>query len=158
MKRTDAIIILAFLFPAAGTRKTIAPVHWEFSAKKVGHFTYIVSATAIIEKPWHIYSQYLDEENPLQTTIHFMENSKVILDGKPFEDGSLKEKFNEAYMVNLRYYTGKVSFVQRVFTKTCLKGRQAKKPITVSGYVTYMANTANQDLVTAEEVFEIILK
>ncbi|MHB1107409.1 MAG: hypothetical protein ACYCZ2_13710 [Lutibacter sp.] len=54
-------------------------------------------------------------------------------------------------MVNLRYYSGKVSFVQKVFTKT-------KKPISVSGYVSYLANTANQQLATAEEVFEIILK
>jgi thiol:disulfide interchange protein DsbD len=139
------------LFPAVGTLKTIAPVHWEFSAKKIGHFTYEISVTAIIEKPWHIYSQYLDEDNPLQTNIHFIDNSKVILNGKPFEDGSLKEKFDKAYMVNLRYYTGKVSFVQKVFTKT-------NEPVSVSGYVTYMANTANQDLVTAEEVFEIMLK
>jgi len=150
MKRTDSMIILAILFPAAGTRKTIAPVHWEFSAKKIGHFTYEVSATAIIEKPWHIYSQYLDEKNPLQTSIHFMDNPKVILNGKPFEDGILEEKFDEAYMVNLRYYTGKVSFVQKVFTKT-------KKPVPVSGYVTYLANTAKQHFVTAEEVFEVVL-
>jgi len=74
MKRTDSMIILAFLFPAVGIHKTIATVHWEFSAKKIGHFTYEISVTAIIEKPWHIYSQYLDEENPLQTSIHFMDN------------------------------------------------------------------------------------
>jgi thiol:disulfide interchange protein DsbD len=145
------MIILAFLFPAVGTHKTIAPVHWEFSAKKIGHFTYEIFVTAIIEKPWHIYSQYLDEDNPLQTSIHFMENPKVILNGKPFEDGIIEEKYDDAYMVNLRYYTGKVSFVQKVFTKT-------KKPVSVSGYVTYLANTANQQLVTAEEVFEIVLK
>ena len=151
MKSADSIIILAFLFPAVGTRKTIAPVHWEFSAKKIGYFTYEVSVTAIIEKPWHIYSQYLDEENPLQTNIHFMENTKVILNGKPFEDGIIEEKFDEAHKVNFRYYTGKVSFVQKVFTKT-------KKPVSVSGYVTYLANTAKQQLVTAEEVFEIMLK
>jgi thiol:disulfide interchange protein DsbD len=144
------MIILAFLFPAAGTHKTIAPVHWEFSAKKIGHFTYEISVTAIIEKPWYIYSQYLDEENPLQTSIHFMDNPKVTLNGKPFEDGNLKEKFEEAYMVNLRYYTGKVSFVQKVFTKT-------KKPVPVSGYVTYLANTAKQELVYCEEVFEVVL-
>jgi thiol:disulfide interchange protein DsbD len=138
------------LFPAVGTLKTIAPVHWEFSAKKIGHFTYEVSAKAIIEKPWYIYSQYLEEENPLQTTIHFMDNTKVILSGKPFEVGKLKEKFDETNLVNLRYYTGKVSFVQKIFTKT-------KKPISVSGYVTYLANTAKQHLVSAEEVFEIIL-
>lgn len=151
MKSTDSIIILAILFPAAGTLKTIAPVHWEFSAKKIGHFTYEVSAMAIMEKPWHIYSQYLEEENPLQTTIHFMENTKVILDGMPFEVGKLKEKFDEAYMVNLRYYSEKVSFVQKIFTKT-------NKPVSVSGHVTYLANTANQQLVPAEEVFEILLK
>jgi thiol:disulfide interchange protein DsbD len=151
MKSTDSIIILAFLFPAVGTHNTIAPVHWEFSAKKIGHFTYEVSATAIIENPWHIYSQYLDEDNPLQTSIHFMENPKVILNGKPFEDGKLEEKFDETYLVNLRYYSGKVSFVQKIFTKI-------NKPVSVSGYVTYMANTANRHLVTAEEVFEIMLK
>jgi thiol:disulfide interchange protein DsbD len=150
MKSTDSIIILALLFPAAGTCKTIAPVHWEFSAKKVGHFTYEVSVTAIIEKPWHIYSQYLEEDNPLQTTIHFMENSKIILNGMSFEVGKLEEKFDETYRVNLLYYSGKVSFVQKVFTKT-------NKPVSISGYVTYLANTANRHLVTAEEVFEIIL-
>lgn len=150
MKTTNSITILALLFPAAGTLKTIAPVHWKFSVKKKGYYTYEVSATAIIEKPWHIYSQYLDKNNLLHTTINFMDNTKIILDGKPFEVGELKEKFDNVLMVNTYYYSGEVSFVQKIFTKT-------NKPVSVSGYVSYMANTAKQHLVPAEEVFEITL-
>lgn len=80
-----------------------------------------------------------------------MENPKIILNGKPFEDGILEDEFDEIHKVNLHYYSEKVSFIQKVFTKT-------KNPVFISGYVTYMANINNRHLVTAEEVFEIMLK
>lgn len=96
--------------------------------------TYEIKATAKMEPSWHIYSQYTDDYGPLPTAFTFTKNPCVILKGKPAELGETIEKYEEVFMVNTRYYSHEVKFIQPVKTTT-------DKPITLKSYVTFMACT-----------------
>lgn len=150
MKRTFYFIILLLLPVLTAAGQVIDPVHWEFTARKTGENTYDVYATASMDDPWHIYSQYTDEGGPLPTTFDFKEQPGLSFRGKPSESGALIEKYEGVFMVDTRYYAGMVDFIQKVEKHTA-------KPVGMKGSVTYMACTEEQCLTPQEVEFEVVL-
>jgi thiol:disulfide interchange protein DsbD len=51
-----------------------SPVKWSYTAIKKEGSIYEVVLTAIIFKPWHIYSQNMQECGPVPTKITFAKN------------------------------------------------------------------------------------
>lgn len=116
---------LCFFFSAAATAQIENPVKWSYMAKKVGEKVYDVYITATLDNKWHIYAQDAGE-GPEPTSLSFTKNPLINLDGKVKEEGKLEKEYDKNFGSTLRFYSNKVSFVQRVKLKsaasTVLKG------------------------------------
>ena len=102
------------------------PAKWTFETKKTGARQYDLIFTATVSNPWHIYSQSTPDGGPLPTAIRFNKNPLVTLSGPATEKGVLQQKYEEVFGVNVKFYNGKVVFVQQVnvkgTAKTSMKG------------------------------------
>jgi len=145
------ITVTVILYSGLLSAQILTPVKWSFSSKKVADKTYEVTATAKMDPSWHIYSQGTDKGGPIPTAFTYTKNPQVILKGKPAELGKMVEKYEKVFMVNTRYFSDEVKFIQPVKTTT-------DKPITLKGYVTFMACTDKQCLTPTDVEFEIVLK
>jgi hypothetical protein len=115
------------------------PVHWKFNAKKINDKMYEVHITATIEDPWSIYSQSTPGGGPLPTTILFAKNPLIVPRGNIKEVGTLKNKFEEVFDVDVLYYKNKVDFKQVVTVKNNVKTN-------LKGTVEFMACNEQQCL------------
>jgi thiol:disulfide interchange protein DsbD len=114
------------LFVAAGAFAQIEnPVKWSYTTKKVSDKVYDVYITATLDNKWHIYAQDAGE-GPEPTSLSFAKNPLIKLDGKVKEEGKLEKEYDKNFGSTLKFYSSKVSFVQRVKLKsavaTVLKG------------------------------------
>ena len=97
------------------------PVQWTFVATKKSDKLYEVNFTAVLPKPWHIYSQTTPKGGPVATNISFKANPVVKLDGSVKEDGKLEVIHDENFGLDVKYYSDKVVFTQTVKLKTSVK-------------------------------------
>jgi thiol:disulfide interchange protein DsbD len=103
------------------------PVHWSFSSKKTGDKTYEVRFTASVAAPWHIYSQHTPDGGPIPSSFHFANNPLVSLEGPVKEIGDLKQKHEDVFGIDVKYFNGNVEFVQVVKLKANAKTNLAGK-------------------------------
>jgi len=137
MKKNKLFLVLVLLSClVSGLR---AQVQWSFTAKKMGDKVYELHCSATVQGNWHIYSQFTPEGGPVPTVFKFSSNPLVIIEGKPSELGCMVTKFEEAFGINVKYFAGKVDFVQKVTLKTKVK-------TAVSGTVTFMVCNDSQCL------------
>src|SRR5215831_11688458 len=93
------------------------PVSWTFTSKKIADKTYELHMTASIQSGWHVYSQTQPEDAiPQPTTITFIKNPLVTLDGNTKEDGKMVT-FKDPNLGSANQYSSKVDFVQTVKLK-----------------------------------------
>ncbi len=114
------------LLVAAGAFAQIEnPVKWSYTAKKISDKVYDVYITATLDNKWHIYAQDAGE-GPEPTSLSFAKNPLINLDGKVKEEGKLEKEYDKNFGSTLKFYSNKVSFIQRVKLKsavaTVLKG------------------------------------
>ncbi|NDV15769.1 sugar transporter [Muricauda sp. TY007] len=152
MKNIRYILFMVLVFSLRMEAQNGDPVEWEFSTKAVDKDTYEVIMTAIMEHPWHIYSQYMEDGGPVPTTITFTENPAIQLVGEAKEDGIPIEKYEDVFMIDTRYYEGVVHFVQTVKVNA-----GAKTPVTLNGTVLFMACSDEQCLTPQERHFKVTL-
>ena len=96
-------------------------VKWKFSAKKLDEKTYELSMAATVQEPWHIYSQFTPDGGPVATEIKFNKNPLLTIAGKPKEFGKMEEKYEDVFGISVKYFEGKVDFVQIVMVKSNIK-------------------------------------
>ncbi|HEX9825540.1 MAG TPA: protein-disulfide reductase DsbD domain-containing protein [Flavobacteriaceae bacterium] len=148
------LVVLAIgLVSMAIQAQILDPVKVQVSSKKISNGEYQIHIVANIDKGWHIYSQYSEQDEgigPLPTAITFKQNDDVVLQGKPKEVGDLQEHFDDIFMVNVRYYYSTVDFVQTVKTKT-------DQPVTLEGTITYMACKEELCLTPQDVEFKVTL-
>jgi hypothetical protein len=150
MKRT--VFTLAFLFTTALLFGQIQnPVQWSYAAEKKSGNSYQIIITAILPKPWHIYSQTTPKGGPVPTKITFNKNPLVTLSGTPLEIGALKVEHDKNFGVDVKYFDGKVQFAETVNLKAAVK-------TTVSGTVEYMVCNDSQCLPPTKVNFEVKLQ
>ncbi|WP_346317536.1 protein-disulfide reductase DsbD domain-containing protein [Chitinophaga sp. YIM B06452] len=144
------VALCLFALPALASAQLADPVKWSFSTKKVDAKTYDVTATATIEKGWHLYAQEAGE-GPIPTSFKFAKNPLAATQGKVKEVGKLKKAFDKNFDSELKYYENTVSFVQRV----TVKGKAATK---LKGSVEFMVCDDHQCLPPTEVEFAFDLK
>lgn len=91
-----------------------AQIQFSCSAKKVDALTYELRVVATLDGPWHIYSQRSPEGGPDPTRIRFSRNPILKLQGAVQEEGKLVKRYEEVFDMQVLYFEGKVSWVQRV--------------------------------------------
>jgi thiol:disulfide interchange protein DsbD len=143
------ILMAAFLVLVAGFAKAQInnPVTWTYTAKKIADKTYELHMTAIIGGNWHLYAQDAGK-GPEPTTFVFTPNPLVKLDGKIKEVGKQEQSFDKNFNSTLKYYAGKVDFVQKVKVKSATA-------TVVKGVVNFMVCNDRQCLPPRDVPFTI---
>ena len=144
------IIVFALIIGSIST-KAQTPIKWIFTAKKIADKTYEVHITGLIEKSWSTYSQTTPEGGPSPTSISFLENPLILLDGKIKEIGEMKKKHEMVFGVDVYYYKDKVDFVQVIKVKNNVKTK-------INGTVEFMACNDEKCLPPEEVPFSIKLQ
>ena len=125
------------------------PVKWTATSRKKAN-GYEVVLTAILPKPWHIYSQNTGEGGPVATNFKFTKNPLLTLDGGVKEIGNLKENFDKLFDTKVKYYGEKVDFVQTVKVRGNVKTN-------VNVTVEYMTCDDSQCLPPTKKTFNVSL-
>jgi thiol:disulfide interchange protein DsbD len=125
------------------------PVNWTFTATKISAKQYELHMSASVVGNWHIYSQQAGE-GPEPTSFTFVKNPLVKLDGKVKEMGKLESLYDPNFKSTLKFYNGKVDFVQKVNVKSTAN-------TVIKGTVVYMVCNDRRCLPPKEIPFSIKL-
>ena len=142
---------MAWIGLACSAKAQLAPFQWSFSSKKIADKTFAVRLSCTVNAPWHIYSQATPEGGPVPTKIIFNKNPLVVPEGSTREEGKLVQKHEEVFDVNVKYFNGRVDFVQTVKLKSNVKTN-------ITGSVEFMVCNDEQCLPPATLPFSIDLK
>lgn len=146
------IVFFALLILTAVSFAQIkSPAKWTYAAKKVGAGMYEVAVTVNLEKGWHIYSQHTPEGGPVPTSFDFIKNPLVTLQGSIKENGKLETHFEKLFGVDVKQFSNKVIFVQKVKVK-------ANAKTSLSGNVEFMLCNDRECLPPTTQKFSVALK
>ena len=145
-----ATLVISLLLAVSLQAQVQKPVHWAFSSKKLTATTYEIHLTATIDARWHTYSQTTPDGGPVATTITFTANPLVGLDGKPAEVGKLEQHFEKLFGVEVKQYSSRIDFVQKVTLKKHVK-------TTVSGVINFMVCNDQECLPPSTQSFSVSL-
>lgn len=129
MKKILLFCVVLF-FAAASHAQIENPVKWTYSVKKLKEGKYELHMTAALDGKWHIYAQDAGE-GPEPTSFTFDKNPLIKFDENVVEVGKLEKQYDPNFKSTLKFYSGKVDFVQKVKLKSAVK-TMAK------GKITYM--------------------
>ena len=149
MKKIVFALIFMFIVNI-GFAQVENPVSWVFSATKISTKQYEIHMSAIVDGNWHIYSQQAGE-GPEPTSFTFVKNPLVKLDGKVKEVGKLESLYDPNFKSTLKFYNGKVDFVQKVNVKSTAN-------TVIKGTVVYMVCNDRRCLPPKEIPFSIKLE
>ena len=127
------------------------PVKWNFVAIKKSDTEYTVNMLATLDPSWHIYSMNTPNGGPVATTFDFKRNPLVSINGNVTEKGKLKTIYDDVFGVDVKYYSGTVTFAQIVKLKSPVKTN-------LSGTVKYMVCNDNMCLPPKTVPFNIQLQ
>src|SRR5688572_25056083 len=113
------LLFLSFFVVALASAQIENPVKWTYTAKKISDKVYDIYITATLENKWHIHAQDAGE-GPEPTSLSFSKNPLLNLDGKVKEEGKLEKEYDKNFGSTLKFYSNKVSFVQRVKLKSAV--------------------------------------
>ena len=115
-----------------------SPVTWRAAVEQIDETNYLLKLIAEFEKPWKIYSQFIEEDGPTPTTFIFDEAAHYQKEGLVDEAGEkIKEGFDPLFGIDVKQIVeGPAVFTQRITTS------DASIPIT--GTLEFM--TCNDEL------------
>ncbi len=95
------------------------PVKWTIKSLKGKDGVYQLSFTAKIEKGWYVYSQDVDDNGPVPTSIEFEENDQVeFLQEKLTEKSEhVKEGFDKLFDMHIKKFAKEVKYTTQVKPK-----------------------------------------
>lgn len=125
------------------------PVKWSTEVKKVSENEFLLKTTAKIEKGWHLYGTKIDEGGPVPTTFYFDENKELYsLEGDIIEEKG-KVFFDKVFNMELKYFSEKTTFIQKV--KTYKKAKE------ITAVVEFMVCDDTKCLPPKEEDLKFII-
>lgn len=126
----NIFFVFTVLFSLGLNAQVIEPIKWSFDHKQSGNEAELIF-TATIDKGWHLYDTYLPEGGPIATEFVFDDPSLFELVGELHKNPEPVEKFDNIFMLNLRFFSDVAVFTQKIKLKT-------DQPVTISGHVTFM--------------------
>jgi thiol:disulfide interchange protein DsbD len=126
------------------------PVKWNFNSKRINATTCEIHLTASLENGWHMYSQTTPEGGPIPTSIEFIKNPLVSIDGPAKELGKLEQRYEPLFGVDVKQFSNKVDFVQIVKMK-------GKAKTAINGTVEFMTCNDHECLPPSSQKFSIAL-
>ena len=143
-------LLIALLIAASAPVQVQNPVHWTFTVQKLSATSYAIHLTATIDAHWHTYSQTTPDGGPVATAIQFTANPLVVLNGKPAELGKMDQHFEKLFGVEVKQYSSKVDFVQKVTLKRPVKTN-------LSGTINFMVCNDQECLPPSNQSFSLSL-
>ena len=90
------------------------PVHWNTHTEIANDSTYILIYTAKLDPNWHLYSQYLPNDNgPVATTFTFDKSDGITYLGKVSE-GKYHTEYDPNFDMDLNFFKGETVFRQAI--------------------------------------------
>ena len=112
MKKLISSIMLA-LIALVAQAQILTPVKWKLDDKGGAPEKEIVF-TATADKGWHLYDMNLPEGGPVSTSFTFETLNGAELIGQPVPSVKPTTVYDEQFAMNLRWYPGTVSFIQKL--------------------------------------------
>lgn len=107
-------IVFAFLAFAKINAQVLDPAKWTTSIEKKSETNYILTFNAVIEKDWHIYSQFTPDGGPLPLEIIFKDQKgNFDLIGKA-KESKTTTAFNDVFGVNEIFFHDKAQIQQEI--------------------------------------------
>lgn len=144
MKQTLTFIFL--LISIALNAQIEKPVHWKFSLEPLSGNEYNLVFTATIDKPWHMYANDIPEGGPIATSFNFKDTIGYMLKGGIQQYSKKEVKFDPNFNMKIGMFDGKATFKQKIEAITA-------KPVTIKGFVEFMACNDNTCLAPEEVNF-----
>ena len=107
------------------------PVSWSFSYEKNASGNYDLIFTASVEARSHLYGMDIPDGGPIPTSFNIKESDTYDLVGEVREMNEGKIVFDQAFEMEIKYFSGEVEFRQTVSSD--------QDHFSVTGHVTYMA-------------------
>ena len=114
MKKLISSIMLA-LIALVAQAQILTPVKWKIKLDDEGgapEKEIVFTATA--DKGWHLYDMNLPEGGPVSTSFTFETLNGAELIGQPVPSVKPTTVYDEQFAMNLRWYPGTVSFIQKL--------------------------------------------
>lgn len=89
-------------------------VQWTYESKEISEDLYEISITAVPDFGWHIYDTLKTEFGPTATSVNFDESAGAETVGNLEIDGKLHKFYDDAFMMEVGYFEGNVTFRQKV--------------------------------------------
>ena len=128
----------------------VNPVKWSYTFEKIDDATYELTFIAQVDDGWYVYSQFLEDDGPIPTSLNFDENTTVSLLGEAEEEGKKKQGFDNMFQMELTKYSSKMVLKQKI--------KVSDTPESVKGYLEYMTCNDSQCLPPTAVDFEFELK
>ncbi|WP_206430302.1 protein-disulfide reductase DsbD family protein [Flavobacterium ustbae] len=111
---TKTILLFLFFFAfAKGNAQMLEPVKWTSKIEKKGNNAVLIF-DAVIEKDWHMYSQFTPDGGPLALEISFKnQKGNYELVGKA-KEGKTRTAFNDVFGVDETFFEGKAHIEQEI--------------------------------------------
>lgn len=114
MKKLISSIMLA-LIALVAQAQILTPVKWKIKLDdKGGAPEKEIVFTATADKGWHLYDMNLPEGGPVSTSFTFETLNGAELIGQPAPSVKPTTVYDEQFAMNLRWYPGTVSFIQKL--------------------------------------------
>ncbi len=112
--RTIAFLLFFIFAFAKGNAQILEPVKWTAKIEKKSGSNAVLIFDGVIEKEWHMYSQFTPEGGPLPLEITFKnQKGNYNLVGKA-KEGKTKTAFNDVFGVNETFFEGKAHIEQEI--------------------------------------------
>ncbi|KIA86442.1 cytochrome c biogenesis protein CcdA [Flavobacterium sp. AED] len=112
--RKILFILFAFLAFTKGNAQILDPAKWTTKIEKKSENTYLLTFNAVIEKDWHLYSQFTPDGGPLPLEIIFKDQKgNFTLVGKA-KESKTTTAFNDVFGVNETFFHDKAQIQQEI--------------------------------------------
>jgi thiol:disulfide interchange protein len=106
------VILITFLAFANVNAQILDPVKWTTKIEKTSDNTYLLTFDGVIEKDWHLYSQFTPDGGPLALEVVFKnQKGNFNLVGKA-KESKTKTAYNDIFEVNETYFQRKAQIQQ----------------------------------------------
>ncbi|WP_418262691.1 cytochrome c biogenesis protein CcdA [Flavobacterium faecale] len=107
-------LLIVFLAFAKLDAQILDPAKWSTSIEKKSDNTYVLTFNAVIEKGWHLYSQFTPDGGPLPLEVVFKnQKGNYTLIGKA-KESKTRTAYNDIFEVNETFFEGKAQIQQEI--------------------------------------------
>jgi thiol:disulfide interchange protein DsbD len=107
-------ILISFLAFANANSQMLDPLKWTTKIEKKSENTFVLVFDGVLEKDWHMYSQFTPDGGPLQLEVVFKnQKGNFTLVGKA-KESKTRTAYNDIFEVNETFFEGRAQIRQEV--------------------------------------------